>query len=48
LRRVVSKAESKFASQAYLHHYYAYGLNEDFFESAFVALEQVLLDYGNI
>lgn len=48
IQSVFSKAESMFDTRAYLHQYEAKGVQHEYFEQAFLRIEQVVMNYQHL
>ncbi|OQR99149.1 tubulin/FtsZ family [Achlya hypogyna] len=48
IQTMVEKAHCMYASRAYLHQYAAHGVDTEFFESCFLRLDQLILNYQSL
>jgi hypothetical protein len=48
LQRTLSKAQSMYDNQAFVHHYRKYGLEDDAFRERFADIAQVIRNYESI
>ncbi|OQR98291.1 tubulin/FtsZ family [Thraustotheca clavata] len=48
LEKMISKAHQMYAAKAYLHQYAAYDVDLEFFNSCFLRLDQIVLNYTTI